>query len=187
MAGLVNRGTGAGGANTNASGLPFEEKTSLMERLLNAGFVKKTIDSTTNGWYLEKAIDDNKTIIYTRQIGLHKYAKKHLGKSPSRRPDEAFLLKTGDTYTLRILEKKNQNVAGSVTEKLYTGDFLRKLYEKELGIQTEYAYCISQFLKTIYMSSNWNNQRDIMKDANIRVFFGDDEDYFTQIETWIYS
>lgn len=34
-----NKGTGAGGANTNKNGKKFEEKTSNRERLLEMGFI----------------------------------------------------------------------------------------------------------------------------------------------------
>ena len=49
--------------------------------------------------------------------------------------------------TLFIIEVKNQNVAGSVDEKLQTCDFKRKQYKKllsQLNIEVEYIYILSK-------------------------------------------
>lgn len=66
---IINKGTGAGGANTNYHGKKFEEITTNYNRLLNAGFDiiyfnKKRGKIYDN--YLSKKID-NKTIIYVLQ------------------------------------------------------------------------------------------------------------------------
>ena len=56
---LVNRGTGAGGANTNKSGKTFEQKTENESRLLAAGFVKKPIvekNKAKFNYFLERII-----------------------------------------------------------------------------------------------------------------------------------
>jgi len=37
---IVNKGTGAGGANTNYYGKKFEEKTNNQQRLLEMGYIK---------------------------------------------------------------------------------------------------------------------------------------------------
>jgi len=39
---IVNKGTGAGGANTNLYGKKFEEKTNNQTRLLNDGYTKNS-------------------------------------------------------------------------------------------------------------------------------------------------
>lgn len=52
--------------------------------------------------------------------------------------------------TLFIIEVKNQNVAGSVDEKLQTCDFKRKQYKKllsQLNIEVEYIYILSKWFK----------------------------------------
>ena len=52
--------------------------------------------------------------------------------------------------TLFIIEVKNQNVGGSVDEKLQTCDFKRKQYIKllsQLNIEVEYVYILSQWFK----------------------------------------
>lgn len=52
--------------------------------------------------------------------------------------------------TLFIIEVKNQNVKGSVDEKLQTCDFKRKQYIKllsQLNIEVEYVYILSKWFK----------------------------------------
>lgn len=52
--------------------------------------------------------------------------------------------------TLFIIEVKNQNITGSVDEKLQTCDFKRKQYIKllsHLNIEVEYIYILSQWFK----------------------------------------
>lgn len=57
--GLVNRGTGAGGANTNLSGKKFEEVTFNGKRLEDKGFVRREISKkSVYGYYLYKKTED---------------------------------------------------------------------------------------------------------------------------------
>ena len=63
-------------------------------------------------------------------------------------PDEAFLI-TG-VKTVYIIEKKFQNTAGSVDEKLQTCDFKKKQYEKLFSgtsIKVEYIYVLNDWFK----------------------------------------
>jgi hypothetical protein len=184
---LINRGTGAGGSNTNASGLPFEEKTSNEQRLLNSGFVKHVIDKTCNGYYLSKRFESGKELIFMKQAGLRKYLEKFMEKTTCFNPDEAYLWKNGDSYTLRIIEKKNQNVAGSVDTKLLAGPTIQKVYAHELGFEVQYAFCVSKFLDDTITSCRWQSKRKALHDEGITFLFGDNDDYFTQLDDWIYS
>jgi hypothetical protein len=69
---VQNRGTGAGGANTNLQGKTFEEKTSIEAILLRNGYVKITITGCTGkfDYYFEKVLSATKTIRYFKQGGL---------------------------------------------------------------------------------------------------------------------
>lgn len=51
---IVNKGTGAGGANTTKTGGSFENKTSNEARLLANGFVKKIFNKNKYGYCLFK-------------------------------------------------------------------------------------------------------------------------------------
>ena len=193
---LVNRGTGAGGANTNKSGKTFEQKTENESRLLATGFLKKSIvdkNKAKFNYFLERTISPTSSIVYLTQGALKLYFKSVLSIEMHRCPDEAYLFRQGDTYLLKILEKKNQNVAGSVDTKLLAGNGFIRDYKKCLRdtdgktFDVQYAFCISNFLKQDYVSDNqkFRNLREILAEDRITVLFGDDEDYYQQLDTWI--
>ena len=69
MTDIHNKGTGAGGSNTNHNGIAFETKTDNEIRLILSGFVRKNItgkEKTKYGYYLEKN-DGNKTTHFVKQ------------------------------------------------------------------------------------------------------------------------
>jgi hypothetical protein len=183
-----NRGTGAGGAATNVNGIAFETKTSNEPRLLASGFERKTIPKCKGkyAYFLEK---DN--TVFVTQNGLKQYMKSTFGVELFREPDEAYLRKEGDVYILKILEKKNQNVAGSVDSKLGLGYFFISEYKSCLPetFRVEYAFCLSEFLKKDFMADTQKaaHLRKFNAEHKIPVFFGDDEDYFTKLDEWIHS
>jgi hypothetical protein len=190
---IRNKGTGAGGANTNLNGKTFEEKTSNYERLLANGFVTKRIPGKTGKFdcYLEKSIGEDATMTYLSQGGLKSYFAHFFNKHMVRCPDEAYLIRKGSNYTLRILEKKNQNVEGSADQKLGLGHAMCFEYQECLdeNFEVQYAFCISNFLKQKYTSDErkYVIMRKYNTKYNIPVFFGDDEDYFTHLDEWIDS
>ncbi len=71
--------------------------------------------------------DDNINIIYFKKNSFKLYFEKEFNIITYRQPDEAYLIKSkinnDNNYILKILEKKNQNVDGSVEDKLKTGAF----------------------------------------------------------------
>ena len=72
----INKGTGAGGANTNIYGKKFEDKTNNESRLIEQGFAKTIINKKTKfGYYLSKSLEDKK-IIFVLQSGLKEYIYK---------------------------------------------------------------------------------------------------------------
>ena len=153
---IINKGTGAGGANTVHNGSQFEELTNIEPLLLSKSFDTKILNKTKNGYYLTKNFtkdtkdtkdtendsdprcDDKKddtnqkTITYSKQCGFKTYIKKEFNIDIYRHPDEAYVIKTKKDnvyhYNIKILEKKNQNGEGSVEDKLKTGAFNRKEY-----------------------------------------------------------
>ena len=195
-----NKGTGAGGSNTNVSGKSFEMKTSNEPRLLQSGFVRKNIpgvgDKNKNGFYYEKQMATAVAVVYLTQGGLKAYFKHFFGKEMCRCPDEAYLFKHGcdggASYTLKILEKKNQNTSGSVDTKLLAGKAFIDEYTYCLGgdpFTVEYAFCINEFLKKDYIADTIKSKalRFIHKKDGISVLFGDDTAYFDTLDAWLFG
>ena len=181
---IVNRGTGAGGANTNLLGKKFEEITNSNGYLKSMGFVEKSN-------YLERVSDDRISIFIT-QSNLKKYIKIKENIILFRNPDEAIIdYRIGQKPILFILEKKEQNVEGSVETKLLSGPSFKREYEIALENRYEvrYAYCVNQFLKNKLESGNkkYNILKQILNENNIPVFYGDDEDYFSKFYGWFNS
>jgi hypothetical protein len=193
---LINKGTGAGGAKTTLNGLSFEEKTSIEPKLTEYKYEKKEIKiKKRKGVYYEYK-EDNINIIYFKKNAFKLYFEKMFKIETYRQPDEAYLIKNSDNnYTLKILEKKNQNVEGSVEDKLKTGAFNRREYELMLNQTSDsnnkfniiYTFCVSKFLQEKLESNNikYKNMLKIMKEDNIDVIYGDEDDYLDKLCDWI--
>ena len=125
---IINKGTGAGGANTNVSGKSFEEKTSIIPELIKLNFEKKIFETGKKNYYYIKE-ENNKKIIFLEQNGFKKYMLKVYNKVIRRSPDEAFLIEEKDKEykIIKILEKKNQNYEGSVFDKIFNGIIIKFL------------------------------------------------------------
>jgi hypothetical protein len=183
---IINKGKGAGGANTNCYGKKFEDKTNNQERLIEMGYVKHL----KNGYYYLEKIFEDKTVVFVLQYGLKKYLKNKYNIEIFRKPDEAYIIEyTNGEKIIRILEKKEQSKEGSVETKLWAGGGLKREYELVLGdeFKVVYGYCVSKFLQHKLVSSDKKfvilNQ--ILQENDIDVLFGDDENYFATLDKWI--
>lgn len=188
---MPNKGTGAGGSKTTKNGNSFEQKTNFQNALLEKGFVLKRIDEKkgTNNFYLEKEITPSKTILYLTKRGLKAYFKKFFNIELFREPDEAYVICEDGNYSVKILEKKNQEGAGSVDTKLLAGIGFIEEYQICLGdkFKVQYAFTLSTYLANNYKSDQLKYKvlRQINEKYKINVFFGDDKDYFEKIAEWI--
>jgi hypothetical protein len=186
---IVNKGTGAGGANTNYYGKKFEEKTDNENRLIEKGYLKINISKNKCGYYLSKNIGE-KNIIYVSQGGLKEYIKNKYNIELFRCPDEAYIIETPNCKPqIIILEKKNQNGSGSVDTKLLAGPIFREEYEEALEYKFEvhYGFCVSKYLKDNIVSNTKKSQifNNLMKRHNIALLFGDDDNYFETLDNWL--
>jgi hypothetical protein len=185
---IKNKGTGAGGKNTNKNGKSFENITDIETKLIENKYEKKKIDKTKYGYYLYKNIDNNK-IIYVSQNGLKLYIKEKFNIELFRNPDEAYIIEKNGKYIIKILEKKAQNVEGSVETKLWSGPALKREYEIIMGnnFVIEYAFCVSKFLqeKIISDDKKYKVLKQILDESNINIFYGEDSNYFDKIYEWI--
>jgi hypothetical protein len=188
---IINKGTGAGGANTNYYGKKFEEKTNNQQRLLEMGYTKNSFTKKPKkayDYYLSKILED-KTIVFVLQHGLKMYMKNKYNIDLFRCPDEAYIIEyTSGRKVIKILEKKEQNVEGSVETKLWSGPSLKREYELVLGAEFEvfYGFCVSKFLqnKLISNEKKYTILNTIFNETNIAVLFGDDKNYFETFDTW---
>jgi hypothetical protein len=185
---LKNRGTGAGGANTNKNGLSFEARTSIIPLLIKNGF---TLHKETGGntYYTKKDAATSDEWYFFQKSALKKYCKKYFNATLYREPDECILYKNADTahYTLKIVEKKNQNVAGSVDTKLYAGPGFKFEYASALGAKftIEYAFTLSTFLMNVYNEPKKKPMRQFNKKEGIPVFHGESPTYYQELFQWL--
>jgi len=188
---IINKGTCAGGANTNYYGKKFEEKTNNQQRLLDMGYTKNSFTKKPKkkyDYYLLKTFED-KTIAFVLQNGLKIYMKNKYNRDLFRSPDEAYIIEHKNVKkVIIILEKKEQNVEGSVETKLWSGPSLKREYQLALGPEFEvfYGFCVSEFLKKKLISNEkkYTILNTIFNETNIAVLFGDDENYFETFDTW---
>jgi len=149
----INRGTGAGGANTNVTGLGFERVTDMGE-IENSVRLQKA--------QLHKFMNENGYILN------EKYKiSKNLAHG-CKQPDEAYLFQ--DKKILFIIEKKFQQGSGSVAEKLQTGPFKKQFYQKLYPtLHICYIYVLSNYFKT-----NCPIELEYLTQNSIPYYFEDD-------------
>lgn len=188
---IINKGTGAGGANTNFYGKQFEEITNNQKRLLDMGYTKHSFTKKPkklNDYYLSKSFED-KTVVFVLQNGLKMYMKNKYNIDLFRCPDEAYIIEyISGRKVIKILEKKEQNVEGSVETKIWSGPSLKREYELVLGPEFEvfYGFCVNEFLKNKLISNKkkYITLNTILNENNIDVLFGNNENYFESLDTW---
>ena len=175
----------AGGKNTNVYGKEFENKTNNETRLLQRGFTKKSFSSNAKFDY---TINSPKPT-FVLQNGLKSYMKREHNIELYRCPDEAYIQQTDGKTIVKILEKKEQRVEGSVETKLWSSPALKREYEIALGdgFEVWYGLCVSDFLAQKLRSDvpKYTTLLKILKEHNIDVLFGDDANYFDTLDAWI--
>jgi hypothetical protein len=185
---VVNKGTGAGGPNTNFYGKKFEERTDNEPNLLLKGFEKKRLTRSKFGYYMEGQINGIQ-MVFVKQNGFKTYMQKIHKIECIRCPDEAYIIKCGDRFHVVVIEKKEQNVAGSVETKLWSGPALKREYEIILGdkFTVSYSFTLSQFFQEKFSSTEkkYTVLKQILDESDIPIFYGDDEQYQTQLEKYI--
>lgn len=155
-----------GGAATNANGLLFEQTTSLDEILSLNGY---EVNNDGEVRY------NNNFIGYSKS--KHKF-KSFLGakgvifsvNTDTFLPDDAFINITNKT--VYIIEKKFQNCAGSVDEKLQTCLYKKNQYSKlvsQIGYNIVYIYVLNDWFK----QSKYGDVLQYIKDVGCYYFFNE--------------
>lgn len=192
----TNKGKGAGGANTNYYGKKFEEKINNQSRLLEQGYqtnsyTKQKQKKKVNNYCLSKIFED-KTVVFALQSGFKTYMKEKYNIEMFRCPDEAYIIEyTNGKKVIKIIEKKHQNVDGSVETKLWACPSLKREYQLVLGddFEVDYCVCVSKFLEKKMNSAEkkYSILNRILGENNISVLFGDNENYFETLDKWLFN
>lgn len=189
---IANKGTGAGGAKTNENGLKFERTTCNFENLISQGFTRKQLGKGKTMFYLVQHFNDLQVVVYVAsKKGFVSLIKHLFNVDICKQPDEAYVIHylSDNTYDVKIIEKKNQNTAGSVEEKLMTGNSVRRMYQKFLpnNCNVSYAFCVSNYLKSNINSDTLKYKfiKEIFEEDDTRLFYGEDNDYFHKVSLWI--
>jgi hypothetical protein len=174
---IINKGTGAGGANTNINGLSYEDKTNLEPLFSEVNLDKKTgtkIIKFIN--YEYKFVNANKSKLYKylEQIGEKNIELQQA--AGCKEPDEAYI--DVNRKIIFIIEKKFQQTPGSVDEKIQTGPFKKLHYSKQFpNYIVNYIYCLSDWFKR----KEYASVLDYLNENNIPIFWGNDNEYKNDI------
>ena len=170
----INKGTCAGGSKTNKSGKTYEQKVDCTNYLIDNGF--ELLNNKKN-IYLFKTIN-NLDILFFKQRELNKYLEKNFNKKIYRIPDQSILIKSKENKPkLIIIEIKNQNVSGSVDDKLWAGIAIKNNYQIWLDeFEIDYVFILSPFLFKLVIENKkkYNGLAKIFEFNNIQIFNGDD-------------
>lgn len=156
-----------GGARTNANGLHFEQTTDLNTALENVGY--RVDNGHIYNQNVEIGLSAPKHNIYKNFLEQKKINYKEIN-SKRWLPDEAFI--NYQNNTVYIIEKKFQNVSGSVDEKLPGCDFKKKEYEKlfnPLNYQVEFIYVFNDWFK----QPKYKDILEYIKNVGCRYFYNE--------------
>ena len=173
---IKNKGTGAGGSKTNENGLSYEKITDLNDKITIVNECK-----TSNKI---KFYGGEKNFIKTKQANLFKYMKDKINTNIKKahgckNPDECYI--DEDFKNIFIIEKKFQQVAGSVCEKIQTPDFKLWQYSRTFPDYTIiYVYCLSDWFK-----KNCIAELEYLDFKNIPYFWGSSKPYKDDIINFI--
>ena len=182
---INNRGTGAGGANTNANGLSYESNTNLATEYVLITPDTETPNISSHSYIKFK--DSEKVFICANKRDLYKIMSDmnelNTSLSPAsgcKFPDEAYI--NMDDKHVYIIEKKFQQCSGSVDEKIQTGQFKQYHYRKMFpNFQVSYIYCLSNWFKR----QDYTSVLEYLSENKIPVFWGDDPNYKEQISRFL--
>lgn len=133
---------GKGGANTNKTGLKFERETSLKSALEESGFTILGDEIYSGGSATGLLLGKHKLYKF---LDAENVDWRNL-ISAQLLPDDAVLSNPAQRIT--IVEKKWQEVSGSVDEKLQTCGFKIRQYKRlaePLGLEVRYVYLLNDW------------------------------------------
>jgi hypothetical protein len=177
---VVNKGTGAGGANTNKTGLSYENKTAL--RTVFNIIEDKIFGKGVNDKYSTFNSNDKEYILLTKR-GLKNYLSltgEYSNTEKILEPDEVVLDEV--KKDMFIFEKKFQQTSGSADEKIQTAVFKREFYEEQYpNFNINFAYILCDWFK----HDRYKPEMRYLAKYNFTVFWSSDDNYGKNITDWI--
>lgn len=155
---------GSGGERTNASGLRFERETSLTAALLDAGYEVIERELFIGGQLFGTLLPQYKFYEFLEEHEVD--WREHV--SSQNKPDECIFLHRKNEFV--IIEKKFQEVSGSVDIKLAAGHFLLLRYSKlaaTIGATVRMIYVLSDF----FQAPKYKDIIDYMREMGVTVYF----------------
>lgn len=171
---IKNKGTGAGGKNTNKNGLSFEKLTDLK--------TEYKVISNNKHHNVIQFHNQNKKLIESSQSNFYKYMnidknKQNIGHG-CKKPDECYIHKV--SKNIFIIEKKFQQCSGSVCEKIQTAPFKIWNYKRNFPkYDINYIYVLSEWFE-----NNCKNELEYLDENKIK-YFTISKTYKTEIIKYI--
>lgn len=156
-----------GGARTNQNGLYFEHTTSLDDALVKAGYHIEACEVFRGEQCIGMSAPQKRIYTYflnPRGVYYNDYNSKEW------RPDEAFV--NFENQTAYIIEKKFQNCAGSVDEKLPSCHFKKIEYQKlfhALDYNVEFIYIFNDW----FLNSKYRDTLEYIKQMGCYYFYNE--------------
>lgn len=173
---IKNKGTGAGGNKTNETGLPYETLTELEDYIITQEVLKHACKI--------KFKCSDKEFIKTKQSNLFKHMNNHMDEKVNKghgckNPDECYI--DFNQKIIFIIEKKFQQVPGSVCEKIQTVEFKIWQYNRTFPqFNIVYIYCLSDWFKY-----NCKAEIEYLEYKKIPVYWGNSKSYKEDIVNFI--
>ena len=175
-----NKGTGAGGANTNLYGKTFEQQCDLESSLIDMRFSKHVMNKSMKyGYYLYKD-SLTTTVKYMKQSGLREYMRSyHNIERLHLFPDECLIIQrqSSSRPTLVVLEMKHQRVEGSCFDKIKCAPFYKYQYKELFGhlFDIEYHLVVNDFIKTKIQGNHLLEK--YLELHGVKYFHAENDDY----------
>ncbi len=168
----------------NANGQKFEIKTDNTKYLVS--YFRFTLCG--NGIYMCKFREYTVTFLCKYDFKRH---MESLGFYYSRLPDEAYIIsQPNHRPKLVIIEKKSQSTGGSADNAIWAGVGIKLDYQKMFGKEYDiyYIFVLNSFLysNVISCKNKYIHIKDILEENEIRIFNGDDAEYFIYINNMLF-
>ena len=197
---IKNKGTGAGGSKTTLHGSGYEKITDICTYLETKYFLKKYLTNAPNYYYYERRYK-NRRVVYIPQLkgwGLKNYIREFHPEITQKicfKPDGVFIIYKNNKITIKIVEKKNQNVGGSVNIKLLAYMGFIHVYQNTFP-EWDVQYCFSladHFKKKFEIKDKKGKKKpqtqyhiilQVLLQNHISIFYGSRDDYFGSMLSW---